>query len=89
MKLIRADKPINQSDEICEEQIEWGHEERLFGKLRMQIDGNHFRNERGHTEEVTDPDAWKWGQRPRLRLLFLLIFAGLIHPAPKESALGA
>ena len=46
MILINASKPIDQTDEIGEKQIQRRYEQRFFGKFRMQSDRDHFRNHR-------------------------------------------
>jgi len=43
MILINANKPIDQTDEIREKQIQRRYEQRFFGKFRMQSDRDHFR----------------------------------------------
>src|SRR6266478_1813739 len=89
MKFVDANHPINQTDEICEKQIQRRDQQRFFGKLGVQRDSDDFRNQRGHAKKIADPNARKRRQCLRLRLLSLGTRARPIHSSLSESALAA
>src|SRR5882672_10612974 len=89
MEFVDANHPINQTDEICEKQIQRRDQQRFFGKLRVQYDSDDFGNQRGHAKKVADPNARKRRQSLRLRLLSLQTSARPIHSSLSDSSLAA